>query len=60
MLSKYEGLKANNSNVSKGVSPPKGTKQPPQPPVSGKKPSQRSDSKNSKIHQQSFDKDAES
>jgi hypothetical protein len=59
LLSKYEGMKANSSILSKGVSPPKNNNKqiPPQPPISAKKPATRSDSKSSKAHQQSFERD---
>lgn len=58
LLSKYEGSKNLSSTLNKGVSPPK-SKQMQQPPlaqtISAKKPSQRSESRNSKTMQQSFD-----
>lgn len=61
MLSKYEGMKSNNSGVSKAPSPPKSKiVSQAQPPISAKKTTQRSDSKNSKIHHQSFERDGDS
>lgn len=54
-------MKSNNSGVSKAPSPPKSKiVSQAQPPISAKKPTQRSDSKNSKAHHQSFERDGES
>lgn len=59
LLAKYEGMKSNASTLSKGVSPPKSKQIPqiPQPPSAKKSSVPRSDSKNSKSHIQSFDRD---
>jgi hypothetical protein len=52
-------MKSNASTLSKGVSPPKSKQIPqiPQPPSAKKSSVPRSDSKNSKSHIQSFDRD---
>jgi hypothetical protein len=54
-------MKSSSIAVSKGPSPPKSkVVSQAQPPISAKKPGQRSDSKNSKAHQQSFERDGDS